>query len=403
MIEAWPEIRLGELLEERVETPDKNAIASGTQPIISKIRFVDGGIEFRANGNSKTQLISIYPGDLVLSGINAMKGAIAIYNAERGQKAAATIHYSVYRINREKVLDQFLWMYLRHRVFQDILTRHVPAGIKTEVRADRFLSLRVPMPHIDEQRAIVFQLDEITSRITTATKLHDECCKEIERLFANIITDLTSTVDVDGKLKDVLSGKPRNGWSAKCDNLPNGMPILTLTAVRGFEYRSDAIKRTSLPTINGAHYWLTPGDLIMSRSNSIELVGHAAIYNGEPSPCIYPDLMMRIPVDKSKVVPEFLIFWLQSNIVRDYIRSNARGTSPSMKKINQNVVMNIPFPTNLSLIHQHRLVATFQEYVIRLRSLRMAHEQAAADLHALLPAVLDRAFRGDLVEVQNCP
>jgi hypothetical protein len=68
----------------------------------------------------------------VLSGINAMKGAIALYD-DGDRKAAATIHYSTYRINRDRVVDRFLWMYLRHEVFQEILTRHVPAGIKTEL------------------------------------------------------------------------------------------------------------------------------------------------------------------------------------------------------------------------------------------------------------------------------
>lgn len=397
MTPAWPEVRLGALLEERVDPPQEAAVASGDQPIIAKIRFSDGGIEFRANGESKTQLISIHPGDLVLSGINAMKGAIALYDDSERQ-AAATIHYSTYRINRDRVVDRFLWMYLRHEVFQEILTRHVPAGIKTELKAERLLSLPVPMPSVDEQQIIIDRVDEIAARLAKASKLHVECREEAERLLARVITERTSSLDVGGTLKDVLTGKPRNGWSAKCDNDPSGTPILTLTAVRGFEYRPEAIKRTSLATVEDAHYWLSKGDVLITRSNSIELVGHAAIYNGIPSPCIYPDLMMRLPIDRKEVLGEFLIFWLQSSVVRDYVRANAKGTSPSMKKINQGVVMNIPFPTGLAVPEQRRLVKEFQEYVIRLRSLRLVHEQAAQNLKAMLPAVLGRAFRGELVE-----
>lgn len=398
MTPTWPEIRLGELLEERIETPEEAAVVSGDQPIIAKIRFSDGGIEFRANGESKTQLISIHPGDLVLSGINAMKGAIALYG-DSERKAAATIHYSTYRINRDRVVDRFLWMYLRHEVFQEILTRHVPAGIKTELRAERFLSLPVPMPSVDEQQTIIDRVDEIAVRLAKASTLHVECREEAERLLARVIAERTSSLHVVGKLKDVLTCKPRNGWSARCDNDPSGTPILTLTAVRGFEYRPEAIKRTSLPTVDDAHYWLSKGDVLITRSNSIELVGHAAIYNGKPSPCIYPDLMMRLPIDRNKVLGEFLIFWLQSSVVRDYVRANAKGTSPSMKKINQGVVMNIPFPTGLAVTEQRRLIKEFQEYALRIRSLRLVHEQAAQNLNAMLPAVLGRAFRGELVEV----
>jgi len=78
---------------------------------------------------------------------------------------------------------------------------------------------------------------------------------------------------------------------------------------------------------------------------------------------------------------------------------NAKGTSPSMKKINQGVVMNIPFPTGISLSKQRSLVDEFQEHVVRLQSLRKMHEHAASDLDVMLPAVLGRAFRGELVEV----
>lgn len=397
MTPTWPEVRLGELLEERIEIPEEAAIASGDQPIIAKIRFSDGGIEFRANGDSKTRLISIHPGDLVLSGINAMKGAIALYD-DSERKAAATIHYSTYRINRDRVVDRFLWMYLRHEVFQEILKRHVPAGIKTELKAERFLSLPVPMPSVDEQQSIIDRVDKIAVRLAKAFGLHVECREEAERLLARVITERTSSLEVVGRLQNVLTGKPRNGWSAKCDNDLGGTPVLTLTAVRGFEYRPEAVKRTSLPTVEDAHYWLSKGDVLITRSNSIELVGHAAVYNGMPSPCIYPDLMMRLPIDRDMVLGEFLVFWLQSSVVRDYVRTNAKGTSPSMKKINQRAVMNIPFPTGLAVTEQRRLIKEFEEYVLRLRALRLVHQQAAQNLNAMLPAVLGRAFRGELVE-----
>lgn len=74
----------------------------------------------------------------------------------------------------------------------------------------------------------------------------------------------------------------------------------------GFEYRPSEFKRTSEPTDPDAHYWLQSGDLLMTRSNTERLVGHAAIYTGEPSPCIYPDLVMRLPVDRDVADTRFV-------------------------------------------------------------------------------------------------
>ena len=76
------------------------------------------------------------------------------------------------------------------------------------------------------------------------------------------------------------------------------------------------MKRTSLPVDPHAPYWLTPGDLLISRSNTADLVGHAAIYSGDPDPCIYPDLLMRLRFKPDEADVEFALLWLQSPEVR---------------------------------------------------------------------------------------
>ena len=96
----WPQIALGEILTERTEVPEPSLLESGAIPIVSKIRFSDGKIELRSETATKTKMILIRPGDLVLSGINAMKGAIAIYAPEMPTPAAATIHYAAYQMHK---------------------------------------------------------------------------------------------------------------------------------------------------------------------------------------------------------------------------------------------------------------------------------------------------------------
>jgi len=82
MKRKWPTVPLGEMLTERRETPPDEAILSGKIPIIAKIGFNDGKIELREDGKTRTKMILIRPGDLVISGINATKGAIAVYGEE---------------------------------------------------------------------------------------------------------------------------------------------------------------------------------------------------------------------------------------------------------------------------------------------------------------------------------
>jgi type I restriction enzyme S subunit len=67
-----------------------------------------------------------------------------------------------------------------------------------------------------------------------------------------------------------------------------------------------------------------------------------------------------------------------------------------MKKISQGVVEDIPFPSNLTLPAQQQIVAELDMLQAQVGALKQLQSETAAELAALLPAVLDRAFKGEL-------
>jgi type I restriction enzyme S subunit len=393
----WPTVKLGEVLTERREIPDSNDLDSGRVKIVEKISFGTGQTQLRNNGSTKTGMILVRPGDLLVSGINAAKGAIAIYDESASEPAAATIHYGAYIPKRENVDIHFLWWMLRSRFFQGLLFEYVPGGIKTELKAKRLLPIPVPLPPIAEQKHIVMRIEKLAIQIQEARNLRQEVAEETAGLVRSSLHHWMKKIAVNGILSDVLESPPRNGWSANCDNADIGMPILSLSAVTGFQYRSSEFKRTSMHAAPDGHFWLKSGDLLITRSNTPELVGHAAIYNGTPSPCIYPDLMMRLNTRGDIVFKRFVWYWLQSPLARDFIERKAKGTSPTMKKISQSIVMNIPFPTSIPIEKQKQIVAELDVLHAEVYKIKHLQIDSAAELDALLPAILDRAFKGELL------
>src|SRR5690242_13076712 len=99
---AWPNVPLHAVLIERREVPSAESLASGNIRIVSKIRFDLGKVELRKEGTTKTGMILVRPGDLLISGINATKGAVAIYGHENTEPVAATIHYGAYSVVAER-------------------------------------------------------------------------------------------------------------------------------------------------------------------------------------------------------------------------------------------------------------------------------------------------------------
>lgn len=254
----------------------------------------------------------------------------------------------------------------------------------------------MPLPSLPEQQRVMAGIEKLAARIEEAKELRKKTVKEAEAFSSVAIGEVLSDVSTTGHLSDVLADKPRNGWSARCDNAEDGMPILSLGAVTGYKYRETEFKRTSQPIAEGAHFWLKTGDILITRSNTPELVGHAAIYNGNPNPCIYPDLMMKLDVDEAQADKNFVHRWLCSVTVRNYIRSKAKGTSPTMKKISQGVVMNIPFPSQLALPDQHRIVSYLDSLQSKVDELKKLQSETQKELNALMPSILDKAFKGEL-------
>ena len=89
-------------------------------------------------------------------------------------------------------------------------------------------------------------------------------------------------------------------------------------------------------------FFLSPGDFLISRSNTLDKVGRVGVFRGGLDNCSYPDLMMRFRPQLQKVNPDYLEAYLKSELVVKYIRQHATGTSGSMKKINQSTVASIP-------------------------------------------------------------
>lgn len=161
----WPLVKLEDVLTERKEKPDFDAVLDGEIPIVAKIGFDTGKIELREESKTKTNLILIQPDDLVISGINAAKGAIAIYNEKNTTPAAATIHYSSYAINKERADPVYLWYFMRSDIFRSVLTTNLPGGIKTEVKPRKLLPIEISLPPLEEQRRMVKKIESLLAKI----------------------------------------------------------------------------------------------------------------------------------------------------------------------------------------------------------------------------------------------
>ncbi len=259
--------------------------------------------------------------------------------------------------------------------------------------------LDVPIPSFSEQQRIVKILDEAFAKIATTKANAEKNIKHLHTLSENYLQSVFSQNDenwVKTSLEHVLINQPRNGWSPPAEHhSKSGTPVLTLSSVTGFRFRVEKIKYTSAKVDANRHYWVNNGDLLITRSNTPELVGHVAIAAGISSPTIYPDLIMRMNPAPDQALTDFLYFQLQSPKLRKEITSRAQGANPTMKKINKRAVQTLPIVVP-SLSQQKNTVTHLKKIRSQTYELATNYQHKLSLLEELKQSLLHQAFAGEL-------
>ncbi|MGH3109768.1 MAG: restriction endonuclease subunit S, partial [Gaiellaceae bacterium] len=168
------------------------------------------------------------------------------------------------------------------------------------------------------------------------------------------------------------------------------------SAVTRGEFTDENTKLTAADPAKVRSLWLEPGDIFIERSNTPELVGTAALYSGPHEWAIFPDLLIRVRLTET-VLPEFLEIVLKSPLARRYFQGAAQGIAGSMPKIDQGVVerLEVPIP---AIQEQQRIVAEVEARLSVIDAMRTTLERAQRRSAALRASILERAFRGELVQ-----
>jgi len=142
-------------------------------------------------------------------------------------------------------------------------------------------------------------------------------------------------------LGDLLLGSPDSGCSAPPKEAGTGYFVLGLAALSRDGYVSGDFKPVE-PTTKMLAAKLSKGDMLISRSNTVDRVGYVGIFSDERDDVSFPDTMMRLRPNPSLVFSGYLEALLQTTSAREFLMRIAAGTSASMKKINRANLLQMP-------------------------------------------------------------
>ena len=227
--------QIGQFLFEREGKYKPNAIELNGLRRVDKIDF--SGNFHIAQKSSNTNMILIKSGDLVISGINVAKGAMAIYQDQ--EDLTATIHYSSYTFDEEQIDVEYFKRFLKSPEFVRLLKEQVKGGIKTEIKPKHLLGLEIPLPTLKEQKNIVahflrFESEqrelncEITHQKDTLNKLRRRILQEsIEGKLTESWRAQNLDVEPASHLFDCITNKRQHIFDTSAFKKSKPLPQLT--------------------------------------------------------------------------------------------------------------------------------------------------------------------------------
>lgn len=382
MSTEWSRIKIGDLLQRSecrvLVNPDK------TYKEVTVRMKGKGVVERRRVQGAEIASGSRYEasaGQFIISRIDARHGASGLIPEEL-DGAVVTNDFPLFNVAKDRLVPAFLNWMSKTGPFVDLCKR-ASEGTTNRVRLseNRFAALEIALPPLCEQRRIVTRIGELAEKIGEARKLHNEANKAISAFVSATHASLSTSPPEPLSIFIELSE----------DETPIefGVPY-PQAGVRGFGGGLFA-----KPPVYGGHTTyrafnrLYPGALVMSQVKGWE--GAVAMTPQELEGHFVSPEYRTFRCKRKRCLPEYLAALVPTEFFWSRLKDATRGVGARRERTRPEQFLKLEFSMP-SLSDQEQAVAMFA----KVKAVQTLQLEIAPELDAILPAILDKAFKGAL-------
>lgn len=297
------------------------------------------------------------------------------------------------------------------------LNQYSTSAAQPGISVEQIGRLKIPFPPIEEQRSIARFLDYKTAQIDALIAKKEALLEKLaEKRTALISQAVTKGLDPSVPMKDsgiewlgeiprhwevirlrFLICKIEQGWSPSCDNRQADIEewgVLKAGCVNGEEFDENENKALPGDLEPKLQYEIFDGDILMSRANTKELLGSAAIVVNPRKKLLLCDKLYRLFIDES-TNKKYLIRLLRSSIARLQYEQDATGASGSMQNIGQDTIKDLTFP--IPPLNEQEFISQYlDETLLKLSNTEKTNKEAIAKLKEYRTALITNAVTGKI-------
>jgi type I restriction enzyme S subunit len=384
MIAAFPMVPLREVAVpvERLEAP-----LPGTRYRQIGVKlWGQGAYERESIDGSETQyktLSRVETDDIVVNKIWARNGSVAVVPPHLAG-CYGSGEFPTFAPMRDKLEPRWAHWLTTTRYFWDQcdLKSRGTSG-KNRIRPEQFLAVEIPLPPLAEQRRIVARIEAVAAKIEEARGLQRQVLDQLDALCRSMIMYDARTTGQLTAMRDLVRLRQPDVVVR-----PNGE--YQFAGVYSFGrgvFRGE--RKSGMQTAYARLTRLRVGEFVYPKLMAWE--GALGVVPAECDGLVVSPEFPVFEIDQSQVLPDVLDVYFRTPLVWPLLSGASTGTNVRRRRLHPSefLAFKIPLP---AMDVQYRL----REVKAKADALKRLQAETAAALDALLPAVLDRAFKGEL-------
>lgn len=389
----YPTYKLGEIARSTKGKKPKSVSKEKTDgfeiPYVDIKAFEKGIVDNYTDGENCT---FCKPDDVLIVWDGARCGFV-------GRGVEGAIGSTLAKISSDKYTNDFLFYFLQSKY--KVLNSN-PRGVGIpHIEPNLLWNFEIPDVDKTTQQAIVTRIETLFAELDKAAEHLRTAQQQLKTYRQAVLNHWLNNDDRKWetvKLGEVLQ-KIEAGKSFRCNEKVPALHekgIVKISAVTWGEFLEDECKTIINEDLYNPQFAIHKGDLLISRANTIQLVGNCVLVRKEPKRNIMlSDKVLRLVISDN-ADSDFILYSLRTSKSRTQIQNMSTGNQDSMRNIGQDRIKKIEIPLP-PLAEQHRIV---QEIESRLSQDEAAETRIAESLQkteALRQSILKKAFSGELV------
>lgn len=397
MTTRWPKVRLAEVLRQ-IERPE--AVDPTKAYRLLGVRWYGQGLfvrEEKLGGDiAANRVYSVRSGDFIYNRLFAWKGSFAVAGP-KVDGAHVSNEFPCFSAMATRLDPRFLFWYFRQeRVWSEVLglSEGATPTSRNRLKEAAFLAMEIPLPSLPEQRRLVARIEELATQIDGAQSLRWQATEEEEALSrATTEAGFRQLLDRFGarRLGDV-SDTITDGDHNTPPFTETGICFIFVGNVSTGHLHFDNSRRVDeryFSTLS-PHRVPARGDILYSAVGAT--LGIPAIVETDEPFCFQRHIAI-LKLNRELLDSQFTWHMLRSRSVFEKAWASTTGSAQPTVPLRAIRDLSIPIPP---LEVQRQIASGLDTLQAEMDVLKRLQAATGSHLAGLRPALLDRAFKGQL-------